>query len=562
VTEARILHLMSMTNEVPLPHEEYHFRQDLDERRARVSVLDQQIEPLVNRLRILEEEVRKEKEEMRPCEAAVSPLRRFPNELVAEIFKFATGDPWKLRLLEGKFDSWAYGRVCSQWRSVVLSLPSAWNALILCCESASGSRPWDVPRSWTKHVLNQVLARSRDLPLYVSVDAGNTCWNEDHPPYFHSFIPTLFGHSQRFHELQVIHSCDNWLVSALSSLDGRIPNLQSLLLRDTPDHECVSPTMTAQLLSSFSNSPKLERVEWDVDIEFPEDGWDSDELWSLVLAEPSLPWSQLSHFRWTSRFTFTSTPQYKLLSKLQNLRHLCLSEYEEGFDPDAEEFYSKPLVRLPLVTSLESRYTPIIRLLDLPSLEVVKINDDVEPDDFHHLTARSPNLCCIELEVDRGHENLSQKILSVEPIQLSVTSLTIISQLEGRWVLEDFRKLVSSLTIRQQNGNKDTNKIVLPQLENLVLKLMWRNLESTDFDAIVNMIKSRWLPELEGLPLTRRLRRFQFVYHGWYGSDKWPPPQPDDLDLELSCINSAATASLRQLRDEGLDVRWEKKYIK
>jgi hypothetical protein len=150
----------------------------------------------------------------------------------------------------------------------------------------------------------------------------------------------------------------------------------------------------------------------------------------------------------------------------------------------------------------------------------------------------------------------------VEPIQLCVTSLTIISQLDGRWVLEDFRKLVSSLTIRQQNGNTDTNKIVLPRLENLVLKLMWWNLESADFDAIVNMIKSRWLPELDGLPLTRRLRRFQFVHCGWYGSEKWPPPPPGDLDLELSCINSATAASLRHLRDEGLDVRWEKKYVK
>jgi hypothetical protein len=128
-------------------------------------------------------------------------------------------------------------------------------------------------------------------------------------------------------------------------------------------------------------------VECHVNIEFPEDEWDADELWSLVLAEPSLPWSQLSHFRWTSPYTFTLRPEYKLLPKLQNLRHICLSEYEEGVDPDAEEFYSKPLVRLPLVSSLESRYTPIIRLLDLPSLEVVKINDNVEPDDFHQLTA-------------------------------------------------------------------------------------------------------------------------------------------------------------------------------
>ncbi|KAJ7236067.1 hypothetical protein B0H12DRAFT_1027081, partial [Mycena haematopus] len=68
-------------------------------------------------------------EDIRRGRAILSVIRRLPSDILGEIFPYTVPDyvPRNHRATDSS--PWVYGRVCSRWRTLSLSLPTLWSRI-------------------------------------------------------------------------------------------------------------------------------------------------------------------------------------------------------------------------------------------------------------------------------------------------------------------------------------------------------------------------------------------------------------------------------------------------
>ncbi|KAL0570986.1 hypothetical protein V5O48_010971 [Marasmius crinis-equi] len=111
--------------------------------------------------------------------STLNPLRRFPNEILAQIFKLCVDEDVNIArrmrntgrgencpsTLDTRKCPWVLGQVCRRWRNLAVSLSDLWTSVdINWKEGLSG----EVMDSCVERRLSLTLQRSRDRPLYVS----------------------------------------------------------------------------------------------------------------------------------------------------------------------------------------------------------------------------------------------------------------------------------------------------------------------------------------------------------------------------------------------------------
>jgi hypothetical protein len=603
-SDPQLTRLLS-NNDEPLPHEVHQIRQTLSRRRARLAELEKEIETLTKQLQPLQAQKLREEEEIYLRAGVVSPLRRFRNDLIALILEFATSDPWKLRLLSGTNDSWSYARVCTQWRTVILSLPCAWNGITI-----EGEVYLYQPAARSLRIFNEVLSRSQNLPLYVTITARFMDWNLEGVAVMTALVCKLFTHSERFREMRIElpFAKDNYLVEVCSILYNRIPALSSINLYDT-EHCCNANDIT-RILGCFEVAPNLKelsmatQVEFDPDDSYSDDnedgdsndadedddegeGEDEDDAGASTVPDigtwllgARFPWEQIQKFN----FWGLSLPdQLQVLRKLKSLVmvHLPGSDpKDKGIESLANDPNSESLIRLPHAHSLYTSSTPAISILDLPVLERISCSDDVPVQHLQSLISRSPCLRGLRLSIDNEGEDLGLKVLELECLQTSLTSLqvsiflrTLTNNEPVDVQLRSIRKIVNALTVPHSahdpaSASSSVVKVFLPKLEQLIVALPWSRIEPDDFDIIICMVKSRYLlPPAEETTdantsdtavslAPSRLRKFELLDNGYYGYGCVKP--------ELHTVNAAAARAFDELRKAGLWVtcyegkeRWE-----
>ncbi|KAJ7474175.1 hypothetical protein FB451DRAFT_1466735 [Mycena latifolia] len=262
-----ILGTFIQSNEPPSEPQALHVRQILDDTLSSLSELEEEVSKVVLSLLKLEKERRLRSEYAATLKGVLSPIRRIPSEILAEIFLLCRDnslDTFQYSVADPRQAPMLLGHVSSRWRQVSHSSTRLWDHLYIQRNSGDWNPPNDILRS--------ILASSRILPLYVNLQMSGPfsptgLVDED-------VLDPLFQQHHRLKDVRFNFSSIN-LPSSLCNKRS-LPILSSI--RIVADENIDIP----HLLATFNHAPLMRSVYIDA--------YNTSTL-SLGYA---LPWSQLT----------------------------------------------------------------------------------------------------------------------------------------------------------------------------------------------------------------------------------------------------------------------------
>ncbi|KAL0059763.1 hypothetical protein AAF712_013489 [Marasmius tenuissimus] len=181
------------TNYVPLKEEIDEIHAMLCNPEEEIRRIDEEISRLQAQRDILQQFVSRHRN-------LVSPFRRLPGELWAEVFVHCLPDNY-LPVRSTAEAPLALTAICQRWREVVLNTPRLWTSLHLYLPNPSRSSPSDDFVSWLnlrKEGFELWLRRSGSLPLHLSLAAESG--------YDHSdFTKIMVKYSRRWKSIALSH---------------------------------------------------------------------------------------------------------------------------------------------------------------------------------------------------------------------------------------------------------------------------------------------------------------------------------------------------------------------
>jgi hypothetical protein len=238
-------------------------------------------------------------EEFRNLHASLlSPIRRLPPELLMEIFMLLPTD-WGSQARDWDA-TFILGAVCSGWRKLALSMPLLWCSIYVGLKKHRSKSRADRVRTWVE--------RSGRCPLSFRLEYFGVFHN-------HPVIDIVIQHSHRLQHLEV--TAPPSAMKILAPLKGRLPMLQSLLLRD-PIYEPESSPCDI-----FADAPELRilKIQW---------GYSLDSF--------DLPFGQIVHF---STETFAT---HECLDVLRMTPNLLACEFDDMSDNVISNYTATPVV--------------------------------------------------------------------------------------------------------------------------------------------------------------------------------------------------------------------------
>ncbi|PBK61689.1 hypothetical protein ARMSODRAFT_1025423 [Armillaria solidipes] len=172
----------------------------------------------------------------------LSPLRRFPTEILFEIFQ-RTIERRGYSVLDTSDGPWSLSRVSRHWRATTLTCSGAlWSKLYI------GVYMYSFHRSNPLPLLRTCLARSRRHNISVFFDYLVPTFEDKDKEMVH----LLIDNCERWHSLEISNHCLE-IHDLLGKVRGRVPNLKSLVIRCEPAR--ASP------LTAFEFAPQLRTVK-------------------------------------------------------------------------------------------------------------------------------------------------------------------------------------------------------------------------------------------------------------------------------------------------------------
>ncbi|KAJ7155825.1 hypothetical protein C8R46DRAFT_434201 [Mycena filopes] len=213
-------HELLNSNETPLDSEILLIKSTASQIDVRMVAIDEEIASLRRRLQQLTDE-RQSLVRLRSRNSAiVSPLRRFPPEVLAEVFTWTLPAAWSLSGYPFSSDDspWSLTHVSRSWRAIAISTSSLWSLVVI-----DYPRDWDPAGLYPLPMLETHVARAQKLKIHFY--GQERC---EHAPQIEVF-KYLASHCSRWEELSL--SLTTGLVPLLSSLQDRIPSLCRLNIR-------------------------------------------------------------------------------------------------------------------------------------------------------------------------------------------------------------------------------------------------------------------------------------------------------------------------------------------
>ncbi|KAJ7609162.1 hypothetical protein FB45DRAFT_805827, partial [Roridomyces roridus] len=124
------LHALIHSNDPPEPAEIPLIQSFAPEIDASLASLDAEIWRLQERLRSLKKDRSELLDHQRVHKSILSPLRRMPPEILAEIFVFSLPTVTELfqrQKFQIEDSPWVWTHICSRWRTVAISTPTLWS---------------------------------------------------------------------------------------------------------------------------------------------------------------------------------------------------------------------------------------------------------------------------------------------------------------------------------------------------------------------------------------------------------------------------------------------------
>ncbi|KAK0227428.1 hypothetical protein EDD85DRAFT_150484 [Armillaria nabsnona] len=178
-------------------------------------------------------------------------IARIPSEIFSAIFSLVPNGDHSLNVTR---DLWPLGRVCSFWRSILLSDPILWTHLNISgnLPIAQQVDPWSC-YPWRPQVLSEYLSRSANLSLHVTIDHARAACSD---LIVRKFYRTLYAQSHRFASLSL---CTPETMRMLTLPDVfNFPNLRHLTIALPASfnfHLFSTPTLETCCISFDDYSP-------------------------------------------------------------------------------------------------------------------------------------------------------------------------------------------------------------------------------------------------------------------------------------------------------------------
>ncbi|KAJ7447138.1 hypothetical protein B0H11DRAFT_2083460 [Mycena galericulata] len=313
--------------------------------------------------------------------ALLSPARRLPEDVVAEIFTHAL--PFNRNsILSGVEAPLLLCHICRAWRGLALATPQLWATLHIVTSSYS-----------TREKLEQVnaaariwLSRSGALPLSISVVISRSS-RLDYD--ISTLLKTVILFSRRWKNMRFKCFGHHSFLPFANLSPHDVPLLETIHVEGF--HALSSPTDWNTM--SFLDTPRLHNV--------------SLKTVARIFLFP-LPWAQLSHLSLHHAGQYLSAEEaHKLLRQCPSLRTFSLAVGSSGPEV-AESVYDKThmedLQQL-IVVDIFQDSTGFFENLIIPNLISLEYVASADPDDIFLFTPLlvAPNrLQCLRLSIVRS----------------------------------------------------------------------------------------------------------------------------------------------------------------
>lgn len=211
------LHALLHSNKIPKDSEIPSVRLATAEINGRLAPLDEEISQVRDRLVQLVKDRAALMDSRDQHEAILSPLRRMPPEILAEIFAWTlptAAEALSPSSFEMKRRSpWVLTHVCSHWRDVAISTPLLWSLLAM---------PYD-DYDYPVVVAETQIQRSKALRIHLCGSLRRPAGPQT------QMLQYLIEHSLRWEELSI--TITEKLLPLVSALRDRVPSLRRLDLQ-------------------------------------------------------------------------------------------------------------------------------------------------------------------------------------------------------------------------------------------------------------------------------------------------------------------------------------------
>lgn len=457
---------------------------------------------------------------------ALSPARRLPPEIIADIFVHScpetsilppSPDDYNLRI----------SRICSGWRKVALGIPQLWSSITIHWEPEISYPAFErIIEAWSH--------RAIPLPLSIHIPQPPVP-NDGLSRREEQIVLLLAKYAYRFREMsfRLPQPC---IEPLLLLPPGSVDMLESVAVQlfYGDDEENLPWSEEGIEMTTFSNAPNIRSLTLD-------GWWDLDSL----ADDLDLPWSRLTDltliFTVGSDMSMRAEWMYKLLRRCQNLRTLSILG-DALFDYGT----AKPIVLSNLRSLKVSRkhynYYDFFRPLTFPSLEILE---------FHLEEAHSGSPFGLLYVIADSSPHIKRFVttnLDIHSVSIGLLLECMLSLTE--WVCTSS---YSGLSLDIRTLDMMTSGDIVPKLETLELDFISKvvtddNIYAEAHDtedirpALIRMIQSRCRLGPENSAgqndhtIVSRLRKI--VLRG-------------DLQPHLPLVN--------RVKAQGLEIEWEEK---
>ena len=223
----------------------------------------------------------------------LSSIRRFPEELLGEIFSHCLPERWQDRTLRRVKAPLILTQICRHWRAIAISTRKLWSSVVYESQSSS-----DIvfTKLW--------LARGGNCAMNVRISQ----------PFVDSRLGTyivqqvvglLISHSERWRNLEIFLRPS--MCSLIATVKDRLPILQSLAI-------CAHGTFTDQSINAFERAPLLRSLNLSAPLYLLDIPW--AQLDELMIDSANFGWAvamlghtaNLTDFRLTSMVNCNPVP--------------------------------------------------------------------------------------------------------------------------------------------------------------------------------------------------------------------------------------------------------------
>ncbi|KAJ6568748.1 hypothetical protein B0H19DRAFT_1133891 [Mycena capillaripes] len=254
-----------MTNYVPVPtaNERKDIQQYCAKGEEKLALISGVVERDRLRLASSSERLAMMHELFDPYIALLSPLRAIPPEILQEIF-VACLPTRHCAIMHAAHMPLLLGRVCSGWRTILLSTPALWSSVHVVVPPID-SGPQELLEACA--LLKMWLQRSGDCPLSISIFVP-IAFDKNLPPFVDIIVP----YSRRWMSLQLLPATREELPGLWDLASEDVPLLQTLEIADNiyeiPDPRAlrflsVAPILRHLTIKYFQADVSIPRCHWE-----------------------------------------------------------------------------------------------------------------------------------------------------------------------------------------------------------------------------------------------------------------------------------------------------------